>query len=237
MAGKSSNRESQVRGSSGSKKETDERRATVQKAPGRRNNRLTAAKKVKRDRAIVADRLSGFTWTAVAARNGLEVRSCQKIVKAALSNRTLPWTEPFDALEEHLAQLDAVVGDLAELAETTDNPSVRLGAIRSRADVLTRRIAFLIDAGVLPSHLDMTRAKTEIFDFVEMVERRVVISVPQEYRADLIGHLRRLMFDFANERPSTLTGMSMRHLMDAIHADPATYRPSALVPSKARSQL
>ena len=49
---------------------------------GTRGQRLTAAKKVERDRAIVIDRNRGFTWEVVAQRNGLGERQCRAIYSA-----------------------------------------------------------------------------------------------------------------------------------------------------------
>lgn len=114
-------------------------------------SRVRAVDQVKRDAAVVADRARGLRWNQIAERHKLSARQCQKIwsTRESLNPEVLrPDAEA--EVQAELDYVDAVVADLAELALTTNNDAVRLGAIRSRLVALQHRLELRRIYGLLP---------------------------------------------------------------------------------------
>jgi hypothetical protein len=123
--------------------------------------RLPAAEKVKRDSAVISDRATGFSWQSVASRNGLSARQCQNIWKRRRTSEPLPFDQHYDLLSDQLAYLDAEIEQLAVLVATTQNDSVRLGAMRTRLDARSRQVELMRAVGMLPWDLRMIQLKEE----------------------------------------------------------------------------
>lgn len=111
--------------------------------------RGTAAQKVDRDARLVADRARGLGWAALAAKYGITARQAQNIWKG----RPQPAPTGSDPLAEVLELLESLAiaaEDLAELAESTGNDSIRIGAIKSRVDMQLRRFELMRQYGLAP---------------------------------------------------------------------------------------
>jgi hypothetical protein len=114
-----------------------------------------AIEKVRRDEEIVGARARGMTWRAIAKRHGLSERRCRNIWSArpeAVSCRAP--TDLEATVDEALEGYDAAIEDLAVLAASTTNPSVRLGAINSRLRALDQKLTLMQGLGLLPRDLD-----------------------------------------------------------------------------------
>jgi hypothetical protein len=112
--------------------------------------RVTAQEKVRRDAAIAGDRARGLGWAQISERHGVSERQARTIWRERLQEVS---TEPVDvreALREAIAQLDAAIEDLALLAESTSNDSVRLGAIKARLAAMAERHELMRLSGLLP---------------------------------------------------------------------------------------
>jgi len=53
-------------------------------------------------------------------------------------------------VEEVLAQMDAIIEEVAELAASTNNDAVQLGAIRTRSAVIAEKVEMLQSLGRIP---------------------------------------------------------------------------------------
>jgi hypothetical protein len=112
--------------------------------------RTTAREKVQRDACVVADRARGLRWATIAKRNGLSETMCRKIWRERRSAEDFRSLRPAEVVDEAVAQLESVVEELAQLAASTRNDAVRLGAIKARAATLIQRLELLQALGRVP---------------------------------------------------------------------------------------
>jgi hypothetical protein len=121
--------------------------------------KATARQKVERDARVVADRARGLTWATIAERHGLSETMCRNIWRERRSAEGFRTVRPDEVVDEVLAQVEAVVEELAELAASTNNDAVKLGAIKSRSGVLMKKVELLQALGRVPMAL---RLRAEI---------------------------------------------------------------------------
>lgn len=120
--------------------------------------RATAAEQIRRNQRIVTDRARGYTWAAVAKRNGVTARRAQQVVREHRESLDLRPTEEDERVVEAIEFTVQAIEDLAMLAETTRNDAIRLGAINSRLKALERLVALLQATEILPTRLHLTEA-------------------------------------------------------------------------------
>jgi hypothetical protein len=121
--------------------------------------RLDAHDKVQRDARIVVNRARGLGWGVIAARHDLSERQAQTVWREHHERHPLAADEdPFLALQEALAALDAVIEDAALLAERTTQDHVQLGAIKTRLAALGERFRA---CGLVPHDLGLYRHEIE----------------------------------------------------------------------------
>lgn len=155
--------------------------------------RLRAVEKVERDRRVVIDRNRGLSWPEVARRNGLEERQARRVY-AEWREEELEAFAEFDALDaamEMLARYEAIESELALTAAEAKQDSVRVGALRTQADVMERRLALQQAVGLLPRRLhgldtarDMRDVATGILGVMDEYE------LPDEATEKIIQFLR-----------------------------------------------
>jgi len=149
-----------------------------------------AREKVERDDGIVRDRARGLTWRVVAERAGISERHCREVWRQHLDS-AVPITKPdlTEELQETLAQVDAVIQDLAVLADAA-NESVRLGAIKARQAAIAERVALKRAMGLLP-RLEVWRDCVDLAaTMAAIVEALKLHGVPDETQlkvADTLG--------------------------------------------------
>ena len=120
------------------------------------SKRLTAAEKVKRDAKIVADRARGLGWALVADRHGLTERQCQNIWAHFLNSQPEPGeADPLTAVYETIASCDAIIEELALVAESATHDAVRLGAIKARQYAIEQRFRLKQAMGLIPRDLGL----------------------------------------------------------------------------------
>jgi hypothetical protein len=131
---------------------------------GSRGRRLPAADKVQRDRALVADRNRGLTWSAIALRHGLQERQARQIYAEWRDSEepTLVQRDPVQWLEETLDRYDSIIGELASTAENADNTAARVGALKAQMDAMSRQTELLVASGLLPRNLGVIRYETDM---------------------------------------------------------------------------
>jgi hypothetical protein len=115
-----------------------------------RSVKTTAAEKVKRDARIVADRARGMQWSTIAKTHRLSETQARNIWRQRRLAEDFRTLRPAEVVDEAVAQLEAMIEELAELAATTHNDAVRLGAIKARAATLHQKIELLWALGRVP---------------------------------------------------------------------------------------
>ena len=154
--------------------------------------RLRADEKVDRDARIVAERARGLSWGRIAQRHGLSERHCRAIWSTYRErNADLEAVDPLEAVQEALLQYEAVIDELAVLAEEAVQDAVRLGAIRSRLGAIEGRLGLMQAVGLLPAEHGFVRDELEKRQLV-----RVLVGVfgryglPPEAEAEIRAALR-----------------------------------------------
>lgn len=155
--------------------------------------RLTATEKVRRDAKIVADRARGLGWALIADRYELTQRQCQSVWAESLDTQPQPGeADPLAVVKEEIARHDAIIEDLALIAESAAHDGVKLGAIKARLAAMAQRIDLMRVIGVLPSDLGLFRHEVEVQrvaqDLLEVCKRH---GATEEFYRDIretLGH-------------------------------------------------
>jgi hypothetical protein len=114
--------------------------------------RVTAIEKVERDARVVADRVRGLGWSAVADRNGISRRQAQNIFRTYRHTRpSLLDRDPLAEAEQTLDEFDDLVERLSLLAEASNNDAVKLGALRAQLKAHVERLKLLTALHVVPA--------------------------------------------------------------------------------------
>jgi hypothetical protein len=131
---------------------------------GSRGRRLSAAEKVQRDRALIADRIRGLSWPVIALRHGLQERQCREIYRQWRDSEktTLVERDPVEWLAETLDGYESIINNLASTAESADNTAARVGALKAQMDAMSRQTELLMASGLLPRNLGVIRYETDM---------------------------------------------------------------------------
>jgi hypothetical protein len=151
------------------------------------SKRLTAAEKVKRDAKIVADRARGLGWALIADRYKLSERQAQNVWAHFLDTQPQPGeTDPLVAVKETIAYYDAIIEELALVAESATHDAVRLGAIKARQVAVGQKLALMQAVGELPSDLGLFRQEIDVRQVAnEIVATCTRHGASEEFMKDL----------------------------------------------------
>ena len=117
---------------------------------------------------------------------------------------------PRAELESEIDALDAVIDELAQLAEQTANDSVRLGAIKAKVDAQARRLELKRAAGMLPWNLRLLKYDaevTEVAGVVLGVLKKYEVSV--DARKEILAELNKRSLEHRRELAWTTTPLSI----------------------------
>jgi hypothetical protein len=158
--------------------------------------RTSAAEKVRRDTKIVADRARGFRWAAIARRHGLSERQCRQVWREHRATEPpLAELDPLEILAEAVEQHDALVSDLAELAERANQPAVTLGVLKLKLRSIDQRLLLLQGVGLLPQNLGAFRAEIDVrrvaAALIDAFERH---QIPEAVENDVLDILKQVSF-------------------------------------------
>lgn len=104
----------------------------------------------ERNNQIVAARARGYSTATVASQFGLSERQ----VRTIWSKHRVRFTEPagedaLEALDLVVARIEQLIEDCAHLIQTTEQDGVRLGAIRTLANLLMTHTGVLERTGLI----------------------------------------------------------------------------------------
>ena len=112
---------------------------------------VAARDPTQREAAIVAARLRGASWPAIASEHGLSERECRRVFAAA-DRRRLVASDP-----RLKADIAGVLSELEEQstrhrqrAAATRDPDAQLAALQTSLKATKTRARLLADAGLLP---------------------------------------------------------------------------------------
>jgi hypothetical protein len=153
-----------------------------------RGRRLPAARKVERDRAIVADRARGLTWRMIAQRHGVQERQARRIYQEWRDANLETQVAVRDAREwlfDLIIRYEEIIAGLALVAAEADNDAARVGALKAQMAGLDRLTELLVIAGLLPQN---PRLEIEMRDAVEKVASVVGRIADGEVPASDVRH-------------------------------------------------
>jgi hypothetical protein len=152
---------------------------------------MNAREKTNRDNEIVAARMRGLSWAAIAARYELSERQCQQILEDyRASHPRLRERDPIEILDDMLDAYAAAQEDLAIVAATTKHRATKVGAIRTRLDALGEQTRLLMMIGVLPRDLGVLRHDIDLHAMArKMVAVLTKFEVPIEAQRALLEAL------------------------------------------------
>jgi hypothetical protein len=111
---------------------------------------VTSRERADRDGRIVAARLRGRAWAAIAAKFEITERQAQRIVSGWRQREPgLADRDSVAEVEEVLALQTQAIADLAELFEGDVQASVKVAAITRRVEIAERRLVFMRSFGAL----------------------------------------------------------------------------------------
>lgn len=149
---------------------------------------MTARDRVRRADEIFDARARGVRWSTIATQHGITERTAQRAYANGLASRPNPLErEPLDLARELLEQYEAAIEELAILAQSTAHDGAKLGAIRSRIDVITAKTQLLMALGVLPQDIGELAAVVEADTTIKTIMRRN--DVPPELLEEMIEAL------------------------------------------------
>jgi hypothetical protein len=151
--------------------------------------RLTAAAKAARDREIVADRVRGKQWPTISEKYGLSTRQCQAIY-AQFRDTEFPDESPdlLETLRDEILLISSVIEDCQLLAETTENDSVHLGALKAKMDAIARRVELKQVSGLLPGRLESVELATQGLRWIDAL-REAAFQLQLELPPDIAERL------------------------------------------------
>jgi hypothetical protein len=133
---------------------------------------LTMEEKVRRRRQIVAFRARGIGWDNIAETFGVDESYARRIFKEYRDTQPrLKDVDPVDVIEEMIIQYRAAAEELAMIAASTKQDSVKVGAIRERLRVMEQTTQLMQATGVLPNDLGTLRVEIDLRVMSERILR------------------------------------------------------------------
>lgn len=127
----------------------------------------------RRNREIVTALFRGLSESQVANTYGIGERHVRRILKewrdAHPGPRETGMGDPLALVDEALELYQGAAEELALIAATTEHGSTRVGAIRTRIDAITRRVALLQATGLLPHDLGKLRLDIDVRYVAEQI--------------------------------------------------------------------
>jgi hypothetical protein len=112
---------------------------------------MTSKQRVSRNSEIVTARARGQRWSTIATAFGVSERQARRVVSEhRASQPRLHQRDPLEIFEELYERYEAVLEQLAEVADEASNDSARVGALRARIEVMRDQGQLLRTVGILP---------------------------------------------------------------------------------------
>jgi hypothetical protein len=167
------------------KKPAKARSTTVQRRGGTTNRRprLNSAQRAQRDSLMVARRVQGWTWEAIAQEAGVTVTTAQKAVDAR-SNTPIHFNaDPVRVIEDVFTAYQLSIGDFEAIAMealAANNYAAAVGAKKGANDARDKVLTLLQLTGRLPHELgslrhliDLRAIAVRMLDTMDAFEERI----------------------------------------------------------------
>jgi hypothetical protein len=156
------------------------------------SRKLDPWSRVSRNAQIVSARGGGDSWATIERRFGVSARQARRIVKdVGTCTPDTAIMDPVEIVEAAVMRCEALISQLAEIADVADKPVVAVNAIRAQIRVTESEVVLLQNAGMLPIplsivgyQLDAQRAASRA---VQVLDRH---GVSLEAKEELLAALR-----------------------------------------------
>jgi hypothetical protein len=130
----------------------------------RHGKRLSAQATAERDQRIAELRLGFTSWGEIAQTVGLSETQAQEGFRRWKQREkgTIGGRDPVAWVEELIWQFEHKAAQLEAVAEAAPNPSARIGALRSSADMLAKAATIAQESGMLPRNLGVLRTERDV---------------------------------------------------------------------------
>src|SRR5436305_11922644 len=127
----------------------------ARKQPGSNPRRPTQAQSIRRQQLIVADRDGGnMTFSQIAKKYGMDEREVRRAYERYIAEIAPLMTAvvPEEKLVEYLRALESARQQFARIAQTADNDSAKVGALREVVRTIFREVELYQHLGLLPKN-------------------------------------------------------------------------------------
>ncbi len=156
---------------------------------GSSRRRLTQAQLLKRQLEILDDReVRNMTWAAIARKHAMGEKEARETYRRYVREIAPLIVEqaPVEMVHEYLRLLEGTRQRLAEVVESADNDSARIGGLREITKTIAKEIDLLERAGLMPTNVADAHVRAEherLLQRMEEVLRRR--GVPPEVYEEL----------------------------------------------------
>lgn len=162
---------------------------------GSDRRRLTQAQLLERQQAILVDRdVLNMTWASIALKYSIGEKEARETYGRYVREIAplIVAQAPEEKVLEYLRILEGIRQRLADVVDSADNDSARIGGLREIVKTVAKEIELLTHAGLMPQNLGEARARAEherLLERIEKVLRRhgVPPAVYEELAATLEG--------------------------------------------------
>lgn len=129
-----------------------------------RKEGMTEVERDERDAELIRDRLRGSGWPYLATKYGLTQDWCRHIYNAWRDENqsTYQGRDPIAIVHSMLDRLESWTEQLAEVADATVTDTVKIAAINSQMNALTRTAELMQATGLLPHDLGTLRLELDV---------------------------------------------------------------------------
>ena len=157
------------------------------------SRKLDPWSRTTRNAQIVSARGEGESWAMIERQFGVSARQARRIVKdIGMSTTNTMMIDPVEIVEAAVMRCEALISQLAQIADAAENPAVAVNAIRAQIRATESEIALLQNAGMLPIPLSIIGyqidAQRAAFKAVQVLDRHgVSLEAKKELAAALRG--------------------------------------------------
>lgn len=127
------------------------------------NRAANAIASAERHAMVISLRAQGMSWATVAFESGLSMGFAKAVWKRFVDEGklTIQQTDPVAVVFEQISRLDADIETLALLSKNADNANAKVGAIRTKSELMKQQVVLLQAVGLMPKTLGKISVEVE----------------------------------------------------------------------------